>query len=173
MNVNVAQIREDEGLSVHHVYAEGELGLGGAETRINGRPVLDLRATRNNERVELTGRIRADVEFNCDRCLEPINIPVEQSFDLVYVPPLGTGEETALGEDDLSIAFYRDDNIDLDDVAREQIELALPMGRFCKDDCKGLCPACGANLNQQSCGCGAQPVDPRWAALKDLKINNN
>jgi uncharacterized protein len=99
-------------------------------------------------------------------------VPVEQSFDLVYVPPLGTEDEHELGEGDLSLGFYQDGVIDVDDLAREQIELALPMARLCTEECRGLCPECGANLNHSHCACNIE-VDTRWAALKELKSKLN
>jgi uncharacterized protein len=172
MKVNVAQISEDEGLDIHHLYPEGEPVLGGEDSRLEGRTVLDLRATRAREKVWLAGNVTATVEFDCDRCLKPVAFAVDQSFDLLYVPPLGTGEEHELGEDDLSIAFYQDDVIDFDDLVREQIELALPMARLCSEGCRGLCPECGANLNDVECACKTMQVDARWSALKELKSNN-
>jgi uncharacterized protein len=172
MKVNVAKISEDEGLNVHHLYPEGEPVLGGEDGRLAGRTTLDLQAIRAGAHVRLAGSVNATVEFDCDRCLKPLSVAVDQSFDLLYVPPLGTDEEHELGEDDLSIAFYQDDVIDFDDLVREQIELALPMARLCSDNCQGLCPECGANLNDTECTCKFEQVDSRWAALKGLKSNN-
>jgi uncharacterized protein len=56
----------------------------------------------------------------------------------------------------------------LEDVLREQVLLSLPARTLCRQDCKGLCPRCGQNLNSDVCTCDAAPVDPRWAALSDL-----
>jgi len=173
MNINVAQIREDEGLTIHHVYPEGEPVLGERErSRLVGKSTLDAMATREGDRVELEGVLNAEVEFNCDRCLSSTRVPVKQKFDLVYVPPLGTSDETELVEEDLEVGFYRGQVIDLDDVVREQIELALPMHRLCREECKGLCPECGANLNDARCDCKREPADPRWAALKQFKLDS-
>jgi DUF177 domain-containing protein len=173
MNIVVAQISEDEGLDVHHLYAEGDPGLADAEGHLIGECELTLRATRADEKVELIGGVRVVVEFECDRCLTALSIPVEASFDLLYVPPLGTGDEHELGESDLSLGFYQDGVINVDDLAREQIELALPMARLCTEECRGLCPECGANLNPGACACGEDQVDIRWAALKELKSKLN
>jgi uncharacterized protein len=172
MNIVVAQISEDEGLSVHHVYPDGELGLIGEEAYLIGQTKVSLEASRAGEKLGLLGSVRAVVGFECDRCLAILSLPVEQSFDLVYVPPLGTGDEHELGEGDLSLAFYQDGIIDLDDLAREQIELALPMARLCSEGCRGLCPECGANLNHSDCACNIE-VDASWAALKELKSKLN
>jgi len=167
MEIQVAQISEDEGLNLHHVYPEGEPTLG-EDARLIGQTELDLQATRAAEQVRLVGHFDATVGFECGRCLTPLSIKVEQSFDLLYLPPLGAGDEHELHDDDLSIAFYQGDAIDIDDLVREQVELALPMTRLCSEACRGLCDQCGANLNQGDCACTAEVTDPRWAALKDF-----
>ena len=173
MNIVVAQISEDEGLNVHHLYPEGDPGLAGGEGHLVGQCELTLRATRVGDEVELIGSVSVGVEFECDRCLATLSIPVEASFDLLYLPPLGTGDEKELGENDLSLGFYQAGIIDVDDLVREQIELALPMTRLCSDECRGLCPKCGANLNLGECACREDQVDVRWAALKELKSKLN
>ena len=113
----------------------------------------------------------ASVSFECDRCLRALSVPVEQSFELQYVPSLGAQDEMELIEKDLSTGFYQGEAIEVDDLVREQIELALPMARLCSEECRGLCPECGANLNQTNCVCKLEQVDPRWAALNELKSN--
>lgn len=173
MNIVVAQISEDEGLSVHHFYPEGEPHLAGEEVHLIGQCELVLRATRAEDKVELIGSVSAVARFECDRCLNTLSMPVEESFDLLYVPPLGTGDEHELDDNDLSLGFYQEGVIDVDDLVREQIELALPMSRLCTEDCRGLCPECGANLNLVRCGCSEQQTDVRWAALKELKSKLN
>jgi len=167
MEIQVAQISEDDGLNAHHLYPEGEPTLD-EDARLLGQTELDLQATRAAEKVRLVGHLDATVGFECGRCLTPLTTKVEQSFDLLYLPPLGAGDEHELHDDDLSIAFYQGDAIDIDDLVREQFELALPMTRLCSEACRGLCEQCGANLNQGDCACTAKAIDPRWAALKDF-----
>ena len=173
MKIVVAQISEDEGLSFHHLYPDGEPDLLGSEGHLIGRSEVTLQATRADGEVELIGGLTAVVGFECDRCLKPLRVPVEQSFELLYVPPLKAGEEKELGEDDLSVGFYQGETINVDDLVREQIELALPMARLCSEECNGLCPDCGANLNDQECACNKNQRDPRWTALTDLKSKLN
>ena len=173
MKIVVAQISEDEGLRLEYSYPEGEPALASNEANLLGRCKVNLQATRAGDEVELIGTVNANVGFDCDRCLKPLAIPVEQSFDLIYIPPLKAGDERELGEDDLSTGFYQGDAIDLDDVVREQVELALPMARLCSEACKGLCPDCGVNLNEARCGCQDNRTDERWTALQELKSNLN
>ena len=171
MRVNVSQINEDEGLKIRHLFPEREPNFHSKEMQIIGRPSLNAYATRKGEEVRLTGKVSSTVQIDCARCLAPVPVSVDESFDLFYIPsvdPAALKEERELGEEDLMIAFYRGDQIDLDDLVREQIELALPMARLCSNECRGLCPECGANLNEGQCGCSADYADPRWAALGQL-----
>jgi uncharacterized protein len=121
-------------------------------------------------RYRVTGRVTGALELRCGRCLEPFTLPVAAEFDLRYVPRIeNAGEdEREVDEDDLTTAFYSDDRIDLSELIVEQLHLALPMKPLCSDDCKGLCPQCGTNLNASTCNCGRQWTDPRLAALKNL-----
>jgi uncharacterized protein len=175
MNINVSQIREDKGLSVRHLYPEGEPDLRDEDARLKGRTRLNLHAARDGDKVELAGDMEATVELICDRCLTRFSLPVEQSFDLHYVPAPSSGrpqEEKELDDDDLLVSVYEAEVIDLDDLVREQVELALPMVRLCKESCAGLCPECRANLNEGPCACEPEPIDLRWDALKSLKLDN-
>ena len=169
MDVNVSQISEYDGLTIQHVYAEGEPRLSGDDSRVIGRTALNLNASRKGDKVRLVGSLSAAVEIDCDRCLTPVSMPVDKTFDLLYIPPLRADEEKELEDDDLSVAFYQRQVIDLDDLVREQIELALPMGRLCGEECRGLCPECGTNLNEAECTCEVDPADSRWGALSRLK----
>jgi uncharacterized protein len=175
MNINVSQIREDEGLNVRHLYPDGEPELRDEDLRLLGRTSLNLHAARDGDKVELAGELRADVELICDRCLARFSLPIEQSFDLLYVPAPSSGrpqEEKELDDNDLSVSVYQAEAIDLDDLVREQIELTLPMVRLCRESCAGLCPDCRADLNEGPCACGHEQTDSRWDALKSLKLDS-
>jgi DUF177 domain-containing protein len=119
----------------------------------------------------LVGRVETTLELPCSRCLEPFTLPVEQTFDLRYQPHAqNAGEgEREIEEDDLTTAFYEDDEIDLGQLMREQFYLSLPMKPLCADDCRGLCPVCGTNLNRGTCDCKRNWDDPRLGALKELR----
>jgi uncharacterized protein len=121
-------------------------------------------------RYRVTGRVAVALELTCGRCLEPFTLPVTSEFDLRYVPRVeNAGEgEREVDEDDLTTAFYSDNRIDVSELIVEQLHLALPMKPLCSDDCKGLCPQCGTNLNASTCDCGKQWTDPRLAALRNL-----
>ena len=136
------------------------------------RPVaLAFDIFKDKAHFRLVGQVRTTLDQPCSRCLEPFSLPVEASFDLRYQPhAANTGEgEREIEEDDLSTAFYEDDTIDLGQLMREQFFLALPMKPLCRDDCRGLCPMCGTNLNRGTCACTRAWEDPRLAVLKTLR----
>jgi uncharacterized protein len=127
---------------------------------------------KDKQQFRLVGSVQTTLELTCGRCLEPYTAPVDQSFDLRYHPHArNTGEgEIELEDDDLTTAFYQNDEIDLGHLMQEQFCLSLPMKPLCRDDCKGLCVVCGANLNGETCACKRDWEDPRLATLKKLKI---
>ena len=126
---------------------------------------------KDNDQFRLAGHTRTTLELPCSRCLEPLSIPVDLPFDLRYQPhTANAGEgEREIEEDDLSTAFYENDEIDLEQLMREQFYLALPMKPLCSDTCRGLCPVCGTNLNRGTCDCKRGWDDPRLAPLRQLK----
>ncbi len=129
---------------------------------------------KDKEQFRLVGDVKTVLELPCSRCLEPFQHGVDSHFDLRYQPhAANTGEdEREIEEDDLSTAFYENDEIDLGQLMREQFYLALPMKPLCREDCRGLCPACGTNLNRGTCDCKRDWDDPRLAALRELKTQN-
>lgn len=121
--------------------------------------------------IRLVGKLAGRVELNCARCLEPVSQDISWSFDLLY-RPLSTDkgkDEVSITEAETEIGYYQDEGLELDDVLREQVLLAVPIKVVCRTECKGLCPQCGQNLNEGVCGCQENPANPRWNALKDLK----
>jgi len=122
-----------------------------------------------------TGRVEGTLRLECGRCLELFDVPVAETFELRYVPAAeNAGEdEREVSDDDVTTAFYRDQTIDLEELMREQFQLALPMKPLCDEACKGLCPQCGANLNTNPCDCRPSRVDPRLKGLSDLLKNAN
>jgi uncharacterized protein len=121
------------------------------------------------------GRATTRLILECGRCLDEMEVPVDARFELRYVPQeQNRGEdEREIVEDDLTTAFYREGTLDVVDMLREQLLLALPMKPLCAESCRGLCPECGANLNSASCGCEPKWVDPRLEPLKALLKKEN
>ena len=146
-------------------------GIGADAFRIVSPVTLAFDIDRQEKgRYHVAGHLSAELEATCSRCLEPFTLPVATDFDLGYVPRTeNIGEdEREIEEDDLTTAFYSDDQIDLRELIAEQLHLAMPMKALCSEDCKGLCPQCGTNLNTGTCSCDQQWTDPRLSVLKNL-----
>jgi uncharacterized protein len=169
MTLDLTQFRQPE-TDVARTFAPAE--FEGRTTQFRVVEPVDLKLTVHKDQVRyrLVGRLTTTLELPCSRCLEPFREPVNASFDIRYLPQSeNTGDaEREVEEDDLSDAFYRDDQIDLRQLMEEQFYLALPMKPLCRADCKGLCPNCGANLNETTCDCEVRWEDPRLAGLKAL-----
>jgi len=130
----------------------GKIRLAGSEVFVNGH--VDTRA-----------------QIECDRCLKPVEVPVSGDFELEYIT--GSEYETSsaaeLTEAEMSVSVFDGKAIDVDEVVKEQILLAVPTRMLCREDCKGICPECGSDRNTGECSCVTSEIDPRWAALKNLK----
>jgi uncharacterized protein len=134
-----------------------------------------LREHRGPKEIIADIRARAhwsgEFEVPCARCLEPVRHTLGGDFDLLF-RPLGADAgpaERSLGAPETEIGYYQEEGLVLEDVLREQVLLSLPARSLCRQDCKGLCPRCGRNLNAEPCTCEDQPSDPRWSALSDLR----
>ena len=159
---------EEKGNSFEHVYEPEEIVLDEEHARLIAPPEVRGRASRSGREVRLRGKLTARAEVDCDRCLKSVEIPIETDFDVTYVPAedYAAAEEAALQEEDLSLSVFDGETIDLDELVREQVLLAMPSRALCGEDCKGLCPVCGQDRNQNPCDCHSQEIDPRWAGLK-------
>jgi DUF177 domain-containing protein len=132
-----------------------------------GAELLDRAGSRT---IRVRGSIQGRLEGCCGRCLEPMAQAFDGNFDLYYYPMslIARNEAVPIDRDDTDIGFYEDNGLPLADVVREQLMLWLPMRGLCRDDCKGICPSCGANRNRERCSCAEAFEDPRWDALKNL-----
>lgn len=124
-----------------------------------GSPIeFDLRLESVVEGVLVTGTAKVQLQGNCGRCLEPISSSEVVDLQELFCYP---GKEL----DDDEASRVEDDLIDLEPVLRDAVVLDLPFTPLCRPDCAGLCPLCGANLNQQPDHGHDEAVDPRWASL--------
>lgn len=126
--------------------------------------------------VEVAGHVATQVEMACGRCLKPSSIPVASAFELAYARELPEIEDESdegyeLTAEDLGLVLYTGEEIDFADVVQEQVVLALPCHPLCDKECRGLCPRCGADLNEAKCHCEPQNFNIKFAALKNLKLD--
>ena len=121
--------------------------------------------------IRLRGQFAGRFEVPCARCVEPVEIPLNAEFDLIFRPAAADSEATerSITAPETEIGYYLKDSLLLEVALREQVLLSLPVRTLCKADCKGLCQRCGANRNTQACTCEKGPSDPRWQALSGLR----
>jgi uncharacterized protein len=121
--------------------------------------------------IRVVGDLHVDVEGICDRCTEAAAYSIENHFDLVYMPTsyANSSSEDEIEEAAIEVGYYDGNGLELNDVLREVVLLALPMRLICSDDCKGICAVCGQNRNQTECGCRLETADDRWNQLKMLR----
>lgn len=148
---------------------------GGGTVRCEGFR-LGGRFTASRFGWELLGNFDGRVEVECNRCLAAVELGLADSFRLLVVPQLAEGRDRPVfevaGDDNpeaVDLFCLEGATLDLESVLKEQIDLALPYRVLCREDCRGLCQNCGANLNLDTCRC-EKPVDERWIGLADLKL---
>jgi len=170
MRIELDKLEGGEG-RFEHRYEPGEIVLDEEHARLTEPPQVEGLIARKGSEYVLSGKVTARAKVDCDRCLKALDIPVETEFSVEYVPEqeYESSEVAELHDEDLSQSVFRENRIDLDELVREQILLALPTRALCTDECKGLCPVCGADRNVEDCGCESKEIDPRWSALAALK----
>ena len=168
--LDVGQMRDAEA-RIERTFAPGVLPTDQTICRVVAPVALSVVVRKDRMQFRLVGEVRTTIELSCGRCLEEFEMPVAESFDVLYLPntPAGSAEERMVEDDDLSTAFYEDNVIDLGQLMQEQCYLAVPMKPLCREDCRGLCSECGTNLNSGSCECRQTWVDPRLAVLDQLR----
>jgi len=131
----------------------------------------ELLANTDGE-LRIQGRLTVEMAAQCDRCLARARFPLEAGFDLFYRPMsfIARDEEVQIDEGEAEIGFYENGGIEMEDILREQVLLALPMQRVCSEACKGICPLCGRNRNETECDCRISNTDDRWGALRKLEL---
>lgn len=151
-------------------FAPGQIELDEG-TKLTRRASFKGEVSRgSDERARIHGHISTNVVTDCARCLEPVASPVEIDFEDIFADESAesSDDELELQSSDLDESLISGREIDLAEVVREQIILATDEAVICKEDCRGLCPKCGANRNLIDCECGDDEIDPRWAALRNL-----
>jgi uncharacterized protein len=134
-----------------------------------------LRAVRIADRVEVKGDVRTAVGLPCARCLKVFETALNSHFALTYTNRLEEMEiaadqdEVELRPEEINRIYFQGETINLQDAIQEQVILAFPIRVLCSEACRGLCPQCGADLNEGDCGCSRQLSDSLFADLKNFK----
>ena len=139
-------------------------GVSNPLARVGAPPVGgDLRAESVVEGILVTGRVSAEIDYRCARCLVSFTLPLDQEVCELFLAP---GQQASAEEDAYRV---RGKEVHLEPMIRDALALALPLNPVCSRDCAGLCASCGRNLNTDACTCSDEDVDPRWAELSVLR----
>ncbi len=176
VQVDVDTISPEEGLTLDlrkpfdFFFPEGDGVVGASDVGIN------VSLTKVGNEIFAAGRVGGAVRLQCGRCLEEFNYFVEAEVYAPFLPKAVGGREPSPNseaegpeEDEGDVNYYKGKTLNLYDVLRDQLFLALPLKPLCREECKGLCPSCGADLNEGPCSCKAIKGDRRLDALKKLK----
>jgi|Deesub1362A_J573_1020465.scaffolds.fasta_scaffold00275_38 uncharacterized protein len=138
-----------------------------SDTGVFLKAKLILRVERISSEVFLKGNISTELELVCSRCLKEFISDISIPLDLTYRPieEMTVEEKYELSHDELDTGFYKNDELDLYEISKEQVLLSIPMKPLCSTSCKGICPKCGADLNEKTCGCDLKQTDPRLQIL--------
>lgn len=160
-----------EGTHLYNVDESLE-SLGLEEPFIN-KVNINVSLQKLHNQIVLETELLLNAHFECDRCNSDFNTTLETKYKTIYL----FGNNPDETDEPLNVTYLQVDasEIVLDDDIHDYALLAIPMKKLCKDDCKGLCPECGKNLNEGSCDCKNHIIDARWLPLQDLKnkIDNN
>ncbi len=132
---------------------------------------VDLEINKKTDHIRIQGTIRGTLQVICHRCLKPFHWPLDENVDvfLVEEQKVPVEEETELEDEELDFDFFDGEIIEIDQLVAEQIFLALPLKTLCSENCRGICPHCGANLNEEECKCeGGRKASP-FAKLESIK----
>jgi Predicted metal-binding, possibly nucleic acid-binding protein len=173
MIIDLTQIREKD-VSFDRIIPPTEIDLDDEETRLVEPVEIKGNLRKGIAQVDVEGAIKAKIETSCTRCFRKVETNLEFPFKATFVTMehYTKEAETELQQDDLDIAVFEGDKLDLREIAREQILLNIPTQILCSAECKGLCEKCGADLNETDCGCAEKEIDPRWQGLRDLQNKN-
>jgi uncharacterized protein len=163
---------KSEQLHVHHDFPTGEIKFIHEDAAISEPVAADFTLAHRERDLHINGTVQTAIRFQCSRCDKEFCRPFSTSFDLSYLPqPKWTNEdaEIELKYEDMGVAYYDGIAFDVNLMVLEQIELAMPMKFICREDCKGLCYKCGADLNEKPCQCGNEEADSRLSVLLDFK----
>jgi uncharacterized protein len=154
-----------------HVYQPEELNPVDERVSLTAPAAVNGKVRLSGNQVFVNGHVEARAQVECDRCLKPVELPVNADFTLEYISDSDyqTARAVELTEDEMSVSVFDGEAIDVDEIVKEQILLAVPTRMLCREDCKGICPECGTDRNTGECNCVTKEIDPRWAALKNLK----
>ncbi|PWM76466.1 MAG: DUF177 domain-containing protein [Phascolarctobacterium sp.] len=166
IRINVAEIKKRLVGSKNFSYelTPDELNIMETDLKVTAPIILEGMVENAGDVILLKADVKTEIERTCGRCLKVFTEPLAAQVVEKFYP---AGAENI--ENDAFI--YESDLLDITEPVRESLLLAVPLQSLCREDCRGLCPVCGADRNEGDCGCDTTTVDPRLAALKQFIKN--
>lgn len=173
MIFNVAQLLKSPVGTAYDVVLDNDdkLELHDDEAELAGPITGRLRLHRTNQGIFATGTVTAPIHLSCTRCLKEFDSNITFPLHEEFYPTIDvvTGAPVAPPDDpEMSFPINRRHEIDTREAIRQNLVLAMPMRALCREDCAGLCPQCGKDLNEGPCDCTTEVVDERFAPLREL-----
>ena len=160
---NVSELLQEGIGSIQEYALDEKATIAGGQSHLRGEITL----IRTDRGVLVRGVVASEIRLTCSRCLAESRLPIMLNIAEEYLPVTDLQSGAALPEPEGPANFKIDEHhvIDLTEAIRQYAEMKIPMKPLCRDNCAGLCPSCGKNLNEDNCNCRGQETDPRWAAL--------
>ncbi|HCY76443.1 MAG TPA: hypothetical protein DHV28_11020 [Ignavibacteriales bacterium] len=166
MIIKISNLSEGD----HEFVFEDKVGLLELDNPFYGKFKSSVLLNKLHDQLILSVKSKFKVKYECDRCGTDFKTTLLSDYKMIYLMN-ETPEET----DSINVSYLsRDaDKINISTDVREFALLAIPMKKLCTEDCKGLCPTCGKDLNREQCNCINAEIDPRWKPLLNLKDKLN
>jgi len=164
------ELRWDEEVSSLSTYLKG---LSNIDFDFETPLQSEVKIKRAGRSILIAGKLQTTLRLQCVRCLKDFSYPLSSTFELTLHPvkEAPSEEETELGSEEMESSFFEGGEIHLSEIACEQIFLEIPYQPLCQQECKGLCPVCGKDLNLSSCECVKEEWTSGFSALKNLKLD--
>ena len=163
---------EQEPLHVHHEYGVREIDFRHDDAVLADPVSADFVLSHRDRDLRISGKVVTAIRFKCSRCAKEFLRPFSASFELNYLPQpdwAKRGDEIELKYEEMDVGYYDGVRFDVDLMVLEQIELGMPMKYVCRENCKGLCDQCGADLNDGPCLCKKEETDSRLSGLLEFR----
>ena len=170
LELDISKIRSVKGSREEFHREADEMDFWDADWQLAKQLAVDTVISHEGKFLNMKGHVQTAVKGNCSRCLKQVTVPVECDFaeQLLYAKDVSLFSHLEVGEVEEKYFIYDNDTLDITDIVRESILAELPLKILCVEDCQGLCPKCGKNLNNGQCDCDLHEVDPRLAILATL-----
>ncbi len=166
MKVDISELKENRNASMELSFLEPVtlIKIGGEEITFNGPASVELFISNDTDFFTIYGSVSVEAFLRCSRCLKVFTFPLKGTIEAQY-RQVSPGYE---GIEDADLKVFNGNEIDVTSDIKEGLILSLPVKAVCFEECKGLCPTCGKDLNKGKCECKIEDIDPRLAVLKDL-----